>query len=98
MLTHYEVMYRQKYESDSEEMVLGCRKLHNEGRRELYSLLSFIRIIKSSTRRIWVCSKQGRDEKYKKQSCLEIPMEINRFQDLGVEESMILKFILNGFD
>jgi len=91
-------MRRQKYEPESEEVVLGCRKVHNEGPRVLCSSLSSIRIIKSSTRRIWVCSKQERDEKYKKQSCLEILMERNRVQDLGVEEMIILKFILNGFD
>jgi hypothetical protein len=91
-------MLSQKYEPESEEVVLGCRKLHNLGPRVLYSSLSFITIIKPSIRRIWVCSKQGRDAKYKKQSCLEILMERNRFQDLGLEESIILKFILNGFD
>lgn len=91
-------MRRQKYEPESDEVVLGLKKLHNEGPLVFYSSLSFIRIIKSSTRRIWVCSKQGRAEKYKKQSCLEILMEGNRFRDLGIEERIILKFILNGFD
>jgi hypothetical protein len=73
-------MRGQKYEPESEEVVLGRRKLHNEGPRVLYCSLSFIRIIKSSTRRIWVCSKHWRAEKYKKQPWLEIPEERNHVQ------------------
>jgi len=91
-------MRRQKYESESEEVILGCREVHNEGPRVLYSSLSFVRIIKTSTSPIWVCSKQGRYDKYKKQSCLEILIDRNRFQILGVVERIILKFNLNGFD
>ena len=91
-------MRRQNYEPGSEVVALGCRKLHNEGPHVLCSPLNFIRIIKSSIRRIWVCSKHGRDDKYKKQSCLKILKERNCFQDLGVGERIILRFILNGFD
>jgi hypothetical protein len=57
----HDVILGRKFESDSEEVVVGCRKLQNEGPHALYSSFNLIKFIKSSKRRIWVLSKHGRD-------------------------------------